>query len=160
MAQMSVTEPKKTTTTEIKNLLWKHVRNLPPPFSIPCETCREQHSAMTDCSQSDTFIFNRSLEVAARSPMKPYPLCFPVVGSRASMQDLILPKASNTLLMSSSDKSGCTDATYIRLKARASSANWSMIGWAWPMLLGRPTYKRVLKQHSNRILKVHYTKLL
>lgn len=77
---------------------------------------------------------------ALSSPMKPKPLCRPEVGSLANIQDLIRPKASNTLLMSSSDRSGWTDATYIRLKARASSASWSMMGCAWPMLLGRPTY--------------------
>lgn len=31
----------------------------------------------------------------------------------------------------------------MRLKARASSASWSMMGWACPMLLGLPTWGRV-----------------
>lgn len=69
-------------------------------------------------------------EEPSSSPMKPKPLCRPEVGSLANIQDLIRPKASNTLLMSSSDRSGWTDATYIRLKARASSASWSMMGCA------------------------------
>lgn len=30
----------------------------------------------------------------------------------------------------------------MRLKARASSASWSMMGWACPMLLGLPTWER------------------
>lgn len=43
------------------------------------------------------------------------------------------------LLMSTSVRSGCIDATYILLYCLASSCISSMTVWAWGMLLGLPT---------------------
>lgn len=38
----------------------------------------------------------------------------------------------------------------MRLKARASSASWSMMGWACPMLLGLPTWGRGTETRQHR----------
>ena len=52
---------------------------------------------------------------------------------------------NNYLCISFSHKSWWIEATYILLWFFASSANFSIIGWACGMLLGRPTWNKYTK---------------